>query len=179
MQKTLDKIEFVDVLDNDGNLTGEIKDKKQVFKDKQFCRAVHLWIINPKTRKILIQKRTEEKENHPNEWDLSCGGHVKSGESSKDAIIRETKEELGIDISKDKFIKAFEIKHDGNRKYFFDVYVLERDVDMTEIVLQKEEVSEVQYFSINELENMYSLNLNFVKQDYFFRIIELLKNVNN
>lgn len=50
---------------------------------------------------------------------------------------------------------------------------------MTEIVLQKEEVSEVQYFSINELENMYSLNLNFVKQDYFFRIIELLKNVNN
>ena len=50
--------------------------------------------------KFLIQKTFKEKgENY-----ATTGGHVLSGETSKEAIIRETEEELGIDISKENII---------------------------------------------------------------------------
>ena len=37
-------------------------------------------------------------------WDVTVGGHVDSGEFGRQALIRETKEELGIEISDDIFV---------------------------------------------------------------------------
>lgn len=43
---------------------------------------------------ILLQKRKN------NMWDLAVGGHVEKNESLTDAVIREAKEELGIEVLK-------------------------------------------------------------------------------
>ncbi len=96
-----------------------IKDREYAFRDGNFLRAVHLWIYNPKKSKILIQKRSSKKKYDKNKWDLTCGGHVKAGEDSITEIVRETKEEIGLDISSEKFIKLYEEKYIGSKKYFF------------------------------------------------------------
>ena len=36
----------------------------------------------------------------PNMWDITAGGHVLAGEFGFQAIIREAKEELGLDLNK-------------------------------------------------------------------------------
>ena len=39
-------MELIDVLDSNGNKTGEVKDKKQIYLDSDYHRTVHIWIIN-------------------------------------------------------------------------------------------------------------------------------------
>lgn len=167
-------MELVDILDENGNKIG-IKDREDAFRDGNFLRAVHLWIYSPKKNKILIQKRSSKKKYDKNKWDLTCGGHVKVGEDSITAIIRETKEEIGLDISSENFIKLYEEKYIGSKKYFFNVYFLEKDVDINDLVLQEEEVQDIKYFSIEELENMYNTGTDFVKQCYIEKFIKFLK----
>lgn len=67
-------IEFMDVLDENGNVTGKIKTRDKITRDKDFYKIVNLWLINPTTKQILLQKRSKNKESHPNKWDLTSGG---------------------------------------------------------------------------------------------------------
>lgn len=47
--------------------------------------------------RVLLVHRHPDRRNYPNCWDLP-GGHVELGESSEDAVRRECREELGIDV---------------------------------------------------------------------------------
>ena len=170
------EIEYFDVLDENGNKTGEIKTKEQIIKDRNFYRIVNLWIVNPKTKQILIQKRSSNKDVSPNKWDLTAGGHVDAGETSLAAIIRETKEELGIDISKDNIIKLFEVKNDKEKRNIVDIYLLEKNVDIKEITLQTSEVSDIKYFSLNKLIDAHnSKDSNFVNHSFFPELVKYIK----
>ncbi|MBQ9016920.1 NUDIX domain-containing protein [Candidatus Saccharibacteria bacterium] len=50
---------------------------------------------------VLFQKRSEKVDRFPGKWDIAAGGHINYGESVLDAAVREAKEEIGIDITKD------------------------------------------------------------------------------
>jgi 8-oxo-dGTP diphosphatase len=48
--------------------------------------------------RVLLVRRAEARRWYPNMWDLP-GGHVETGESEGQAVVRELREELGIDVS--------------------------------------------------------------------------------
>lgn len=174
------KVEYIDVLDEFGNITGIIKTREKIKRDKDYYRIVLLWIYNPKLKKILVQRRSKNKESSPNKWDLTVGGHIKAGESSLDAIIRETKEEIGIDISNDIITKVLEVKPSENKPKFTDIYLVIKEVDINDIKLQLEEVSEIKYFSIKELIDLHnSNNQEFIHHLYFPELIEIVKKIIN
>ena len=93
---------------------------------------------------FLIQKTSKEKgENY-----ATTGGHVLSGETSKEAIIRETEEELGIDISKENIIYI------GDLLFGIpigEIYYLKKELDISKLKLQQEEVKKVEYLSQDEI----------------------------
>lgn len=147
--------EKIDVLNELGEFTGEIATREECHTKGLWHRAVYAFIINDK-EKILLQKRSENKKLWPNKWDVTVGGHVDSGEFGRQALIREVKEELGIEIKDDDIkylIGSTSINKQGNiiNKHYNECYLITKNVDISDIKIQKEEVSEVRYFSKDEL----------------------------
>lgn len=94
--------------------------------------------------KYLIQKTSKEK----GEKYATTGGHVLSGETPKTAIIREVKEELGLDISNENIIYIGDLLFGIP---FGEIYYLKKDLDVSKLSLQHEEVEQVEYLSKDEI----------------------------
>ena len=146
-------MELWEVLDDNGNPTGEVMKKydQKVFDRGFYHLGADVWIVNS-DNKILIQKRAKQKRLEPNVWAMT-GGSVILGENSKDTIVRESKEELDIYINANdlKLITKFKT---GN--VWIDTYILKCDYDISKMKLQKDEVSDVKWATwaeINELVN--------------------------
>lgn len=149
-------MEYLDVLDEKGNKTGEVKSYNDVHRDGSIHRAVHVWIVNS-NNKILIQKRSQNRYAYPGYWDISASGHVSKGQTSLEAAIRESNEELGINLSPDdlKFLFTLEeqiILHDGKyiNNEFQDVYLVKKDIKISDLRFSDGEVETVLYVSPEE-----------------------------
>lgn len=157
-------MEIWEVLDQYGEKTGERTEKGQKLKDGQYHLVVHIWILNSKGE-ILIQKRADHLKNLPGLWAIT-GGAVIEGEDSIAAAQRETKEELGIDIS----IKSKPIRYQW-RNIFVDIWTAEKDVELKDMVLQKEEVSDAKWVTKAELKKMiHNGQFHRYEKEYFLTI---------
>lgn len=92
-------MELIQIVDENGNFTGQIIDKEEAHDKNLLHNEVAAFIINDK-KQVLFQKRSANKRFNPNKWAL-CAGHVDAHESLENAILREIKEEVGLDISID------------------------------------------------------------------------------
>lgn len=153
--------EYFDVCDENGNPTGVIASRADAHREGLCHRTSHIWVIRNASfgfAEILMQKRSEEKDSFPGCYDTSSAGHVMAGDNPLDSALRELSEELGINASRDelKYIGYFRNKYESefHGKVFRDneisnVYVYDGTVDEKNLVLQKSEVSAVEWFDIN------------------------------
>jgi isopentenyldiphosphate isomerase len=88
--------ELFDVLDHEGNETGERKARAAVHRDGDWHRGFHLWIVK-EGRYVLFQRRAKEKDLEAGKLDVSVGGHFRAGETLVD-VLREAEEELGLHV---------------------------------------------------------------------------------
>ena len=100
-------------------------------------------VINEK-KQILFQKRSANKKHFPNKWAL-CSGLVISGESCDEAAVRELKEELGVEFQ----ISDLHLL-EGNLNLTRFYYVI-TNYDESQFVIQKEELSSVKWFDLDEI----------------------------
>ena len=91
-----DSEERFDVLDALGAPTGATAARSEVHRLGLFHRAVHVWLLAPATREVLLQRRAAHKDSYPGLWDVSSAGHVSAGGSPLPAARRELEEELGL-----------------------------------------------------------------------------------
>lgn len=145
--------EMIDEYNKIGEKIGVV-DKEIAHRDGLWHKAIHVWIIND-NNEILLQYRCSQKKLYPNLWDCSFAGHIGAGESSINALVREGKEELGIDVDLQKleFVmtsveKVVYEKIVSNE--FEDVYILRQNVDLDKLQFQKEEVSDAKYVPLKD-----------------------------
>jgi len=151
--------EIIDVLDENGYLTGQTISKDEAHLNGTWHRSIHILIINKDKTKTLFQKRCSDKKLYPNTWDIAVGGHISHGEEPIEAARRELKEELGLDYI-DYDLKEIEIiketlKYDNiYSNEFLYTYVIYANIDIDSIILQKEEVSEAKWLTKDEMNKL-------------------------
>ena len=148
-------MEYIDIVDENDNPIGEIKEKQQAHEDGNFHRTAHVWIIND-NNELLLQKRSASKKSHPNCWDISGAGHIRAEETVTEGAIRELKEELGVEATEKDLDYIATIKSTKNPKNmeFGYVYLLRCNKKIADYIFEDEEVSEVKYVYYEELEKM-------------------------
>ena len=141
--------ELRDLYDEFGNKT-ELTYYKGDEIPKGYYPMVVMIAIENSEGKFLMQKRVPEKGG---DYGVT-GGHPKSGETPLEGIITEVREELGLDFSNEKFIE-YDSGCDGNDCY--KMYFVSKDVDLKDVRIQEDELSEVKWFSMDELKHMVAI----------------------
>ena len=147
-------MELLEVLDINGNKTGEVLDRETIHKNNILHYEVFCMIINDK-KEVLLQKRSANKKHNPNIYAITAG-HVTSGENLKGAMARELKEELSIDVNEND-LKEYadrKIKIRGKNSNVSVYYYITCNMDTKDFIVQKEELSEVKWFKVNEIVDM-------------------------
>jgi len=112
--------------------------------------VVHICVFDVLGR-LLIQQRAAEKFIWPGLWDVSVGGGVDAGETSRQGAEREFREELGFPLDLGGLRASVTVNFDGG---FDDFYILTKELDLGTLILQKEEVQAVRWAALEEILNM-------------------------
>lgn len=113
------------------------------------CHEISVFVLNNQGQ-VLLQKRSANKKYFPNIWAL-CTGHVEKNESPEEAALREISEELGVTVSLEQLYSFDFGKFDSQNTCFFYIIC---NYSIEDFSIQKEELSEVQWFSVSYVIDM-------------------------
>lgn len=88
--------EIFDVVDEHDHVVGQ-RQRADVHRLGLRHRAVHVLVFNA-VGELFLQKRSWRKDCNPGVWDSSVSGHLDCGEGYDDCAVRETREELGLEL---------------------------------------------------------------------------------
>jgi 8-oxo-dGTP diphosphatase len=111
---------------------------------------------NDKEEFLLYLRDNKPTIPFPNHWDL-IGGHVEEGETPEQALVREVKEELGLDLKDYKFYKRFECLTGDAYENIKYIYTGRINIPIEEITLY--EGVKPQYFSAEEIPHVKFANI--------------------
>ena len=149
--------EIIDILDeNTGQKTGKTISKNEAHRTGEWHGSIHVLIVDNKKERTLLQKRCANKKLYPNTWDIAVGGHISAGEDALLSAKRELEEELGLnsDDYEIKYIETIKEKLNNNgviSNEFVSIFIVYSDIDIANIKLQVEEVSEAKWCTKEEL----------------------------
>ncbi len=153
------KEEYLDVLNEQGEKTGETLSYKEVHQKGLIHLTARVWFINSKNE-LLVQKRSLNKRICPGLWDAGVGGHVSAGETSVEGAQKETREEIGLEIPAEEYEFLFRIRAPKTKYFedfidneFNDIYIVRRDLDISKLKLETKEVDELRWISVDTFEN--------------------------
>lgn len=143
-------MEYWDLYTFDGQKTGELMTYGQRQPEDRYRLVVHVCVFD-RVGRMLIQRRLPTIKGWPGLWDFTAGGSALAGETCQQAASRELFEEVGLEISFEGVRPAMSLTFEKGTDYVFTV---EQDVDMSTLRLQKEEVAEVKWATLEEVLTM-------------------------
>lgn len=178
-------MEYLEVVDEENNLTGKIEERDVIHEKGLWHREVSIWIMN-QNEEVLLQKRSPNKKQGANKWSV-CAGHVDIGEEPIATAVREINEELGIVVEKSELKEMFVEKivnklPNSYNNVFSYKYFLKTNVSIEDYKIDKNEVSEIKYISLEELEQLMKdkpVDYPFVAKSDMIQILKKLKEYKN
>lgn len=149
--------EDIYVLNENGEICG-LKDRQYVHNNDILHSAVQCWVMNGQGE-ILIQRRAATKDKSAGKWDVSFGGHCVKTENSENIlianVIKEGKEELGLNIKAQDIIKLGEVRYtsqENKNRELLGIFLVKVD-DNQKFIFEDGEVSEVMWIKPDTLYN--------------------------
>ena len=89
-------MELCDLVDASGTRTGRTVVRGTPLASGEYYPVVHVW-IRDEAGDYLVQQRAHDRPTDPGVWAVTAG-LVQAGEDSLAAAVRETREELGLEL---------------------------------------------------------------------------------
>ena len=141
-------MELNDIYDINRCLTGRTHVRGTPWKKGEYGLVVCVWVYDGKG-KVLLTRRAPEKSG-AGSWENS-GGAAQAGESSLEAIVRELREETGIEAKPEEF----ELLCTNRDKIcHYDFYCLHRELPIEEVRLQPGETDDVKWATFEQVHQM-------------------------
>ena len=149
-------MEYWDIYDKDKKRTGRtMKRNDWCLQEGEYHLTVLGVVVRPDGR-FLITRRVMTKSWAPGWWEVSGGG-VMAGEESRDAVVREVREETGLDVSGcgDGYLFTYHRENPGEGdNYFVDVYRFELDFEESDVQIQEKEAAGFQLATVEEIKEL-------------------------
>ena len=123
--------ELWDIYDENKNKTGKTAIRDVTILQKGEYHIVVTGIILNSKNEILISKRAINKK-FGGMWECN-GGSILAGETSKEGILRELKEELGVTFKPEEAIFLKEVKREKVPQNFKDLWLFRKDINIAAI----------------------------------------------
>lgn len=150
-------MEIWDLYNEKKELIGIDHIRGQEIPEDCYHLVVHVWIRN-KDGKYLISQRSATRPTFPLMWEC-VGGSVIKGEDSLAGAIRETQEEIGVNLSPQNGINLFSIKRNVvNGKRFgdiLDVWLFEYDGPVLLEQATTQEVAQTTWLTKDEIKELF------------------------
>lgn len=136
--------------------------------------VVHVWIRNSKGE-YLISQRSANRPTYPLMWECVDGSVVK-GEDSLQGVLREAKEEVGIDLLPEKGqvvlsdIKKIEFGKVVNK--IVDVWLFDYDGEVDLGNATTDEVAQVAWMNREQIKELFEHNMFVETLEYFFTEVD-------
>ena len=184
--------EYFELLDEEGNCIGKVKEREAVHRDGDLHGGSHIWVIRdikPDGRfQVLLQRRRYDKDSFPGCLDVSSAGHMTQGETFLSTALRELEEELGIRTTEVHLQYLFKQLVGGDfvfhgqpfKNYEVNfVYLLKPDVSLETLNYQTEEIEELVWMDSEEiLSEIRKGNPEFcIWEEEYSRFLETVKKV--
>lgn len=135
------------VYDSKMKPTNKIITRGDSLEKGEYHLSVHIWLEN-ENGEILLQKRSRNKEHFPELWSTITGGVILD-EKPIDAIMRETEEEIGIQLNK------YEIRELGMVQRTYDFVIIYRaDLRHKYFKVNQEELEKVEVMNRQKIEEL-------------------------
>lgn len=149
-------MELWDIYDAEKKRTGRTMKKNDwCLKEGEYHLTV-LGIVMHKDGRFLITRRVMTKAWAPGWWEVS-GGAAQAGEDSKEAVLREVREETGLDVKEWEGGYLFSYKRENpgeGDNYFVDIYRFQGDFEEADIHIQETETDGYRLATLKEIEEL-------------------------
>ena len=105
---------------------------------------------------ILLQYRDKDSRWNQDSWS-EFGGQIEEGETPEEAVKRELKEELGIELADLKFFKKYELQREKGIYEQF-VFTASLNYPLESLKKQQKEGKDLAFFSCEEIRNLKMAN---------------------
>jgi len=155
-------MELWDLYDKDRKPLNRTHVRGEAFAEGEYYVSCEIWVRNSKGEFLITKRHPDKKAG--NLWEFAGGGTL-AGETTTQSAVRELKEETGIQSQESELQLFATYQH---KNYFLDLFLLNKDVEISNIVLQPGETIDAKWASeetilqmIDNEEFVYSVSLRF------------------
>ena len=96
-------VEWFDIVDEQDKVIGKAP-RPEVHAKGLWHRAVYVMVFNSKGE-LFLQLRSKDKDVEPGVWTCSASGHLSSGETYDEAALKDTFEEIGVEVKPERLFR--------------------------------------------------------------------------